>query len=150
MLKLVLQHICDMKSSSFCPLHVWNTNLVRTTHAYIGVKNRKSNYRSDIHVTFELYGYFRYFLIIYYKLKQHLLTTVLLSGFQRSPGALKSTEWGSTMATEGLKLVTSLIRHNKNRCYIYIIQVGVTIPMCTGVRLACSFPHKWKSSISMA
>ena len=54
-------------------------------------KNRKNIYRSDIQVTFELYGNFRCLHVLIPN-KQYLLSTVLLSRFQSSRGALKSTE----------------------------------------------------------
>ena len=47
---------------------------------------------SDVLVTFELYGHLSYLQVIYSKQKLHLLSTVLLSGFQNSTWAFKSTE----------------------------------------------------------
>ena len=59
-------------------------------------KIKKNVYRSDVQVTIELHGNFRFLQVFKFQIKLHLESIVLLSGFQRSPGALKSTELGST------------------------------------------------------
>ena len=59
-------------------------------------KIKKNVYRSDVQVTIELHGNFRFLQVFKFQIKLHLESIVLLSGFQSSPGALKSTELGST------------------------------------------------------
>ena len=59
-----------------------------SSHDVCSVKNKKK----CLQVTFELYGHFRCLQVLYSKQKLHLPSAVLLSGFQSSLGALKSTE----------------------------------------------------------
>ena len=58
-------------------------------------KIKKTIFRSDAEITLELHGDFKYIQAPSFLVKLHLRSTVLLSGFQSSPRALKSTEQGS-------------------------------------------------------
>ena len=59
---------------------------------HLHLKKWKHIYRPNTQLTFDLYGHFECFQAPHSKKKPHLLSTVLLSGFQSSPGAFKFTE----------------------------------------------------------
>ena len=73
-------------------LAVWATECSKLSKIAISVSNIwKHIHRSDVKVNIHPYGHFS-FLCHLFQLKLNLPSTVLLSGFLRSLGALKSTE----------------------------------------------------------
>ena len=58
-------------------------------------KIRKNIYRSNVQVTWALWS-LHMFTGLLFKIKLHLLSTVLLTGFQSFQGALKATDYAST------------------------------------------------------
>ena len=72
--------------------YCWSVFSAVGAEYYITVSKIKKNiYRSEVRVTLELYILFRCLQDLYFK-KKHLMSTVLLSGFQSFKGGLKSTK----------------------------------------------------------